>query len=73
MTSIPPPKGIDFKDTSSVEKNWKSFRAQWENYEIATGLSEKDEKVRLATFLCTIGPQGLEKYENFRFEDEAHK
>ena len=56
-----------------MEKHWKSFKAQWDNYEIATGLSAKDEKVRLATFLCTIGPQGLEKYENFRFENAADK
>ena len=29
--------------------------------------------MRLATFLCTIGIQGLEKYESFKFDDEDDK
>ena len=29
--------------------------------------------IRLATFLCIIGPQGQEKYESFQFEDEEEK
>ena len=37
------------------------------NYEIATGLKKTNE-VRLATFLCLIGPDGYEKYESFSFE-----
>ena len=66
--NITPPEHLDFKNGSSLSQKWKSFKTQWKNYEIATGLNEKKAEVKLATFLCVIGPQGQEKYEHMKFE-----
>ena len=40
---IPVPSSMDCK--GDVASNWDFFIAQWENYEIATGLDKKDDKV----------------------------
>ena len=45
--NIPAPEPMDMK--GDVYNNWIIFRAQWENYEIAIRLDEKDEKIRVAT------------------------
>ena len=50
---IPVPEPMDMK--GDVLNNWSFFRAQWENYEVATGLDGNDEKVRLATLLTVMG------------------
>ena len=36
-------------------KNWKFFRSSYDDYEIATGLDKKDNKVRLATLRMVMG------------------
>ena len=50
---IPIPGPIEC--TGDVYQNWTYFKEQWENYEIATGLDERTEKVRLSTFKAVIG------------------
>ena len=35
--------------------NWRTFREEWEDYEIATGIAEKDAKVRAATVRTVMG------------------
>ena len=67
------PEPIDFRNAREISSTWKRFLSQWRNYEIATGLKKKSEEVRLATFLCVIGSQGQEEYDNFKFETDADK
>ena len=40
-----------------VYNNWTFFRAQWENYEVATGIDKKNNKIRLATLLSVMGKE----------------
>ena len=47
----------------SIKGNWKFFRAQWENYEIASGLNGKDPTIRVATLLSVMGEDCYEVYE----------
>ncbi|KXJ09560.1 hypothetical protein AC249_AIPGENE18820 [Exaiptasia diaphana] len=35
--------------------NWEFFLQQWRDYEIATGLDKRSEKIRLATFRSVMG------------------
>jgi len=46
---------------------------KWNNFELATGLKEKPNNVRLATFLSIVGDDGLQKYESFTFESENER
>ncbi|KAK0135739.1 hypothetical protein N1851_028416 [Merluccius polli] len=52
--TIPVPELMDM--IGDVYNNCTFFRAQWENYEIATGLNEKTDKIHLATLLTVMGP-----------------
>ena len=52
---VPAPAPIDFRNGKSSNDNWKRFKLQWKNYEIATGLDKKGKNVRMATFFCIIG------------------
>ncbi|KAG1652083.1 Organic cation transporter 1 [Nymphon striatum] len=45
----------------------------WENYEIASGLNEKELKLRTATFLTCVGPEALDVYDGFAFDSDADK
>ena len=52
---IPVPEPMDMK--GDVYNNWTFFRAQWENYEVATGIDKKNNKIRLATLLSVMGKE----------------
>lgn len=68
MNGLQPPHELNLSTGSNVALNWKKFRKAYVNYELATGLSDKPAKVRLATFLHVIGEAGLEKYESFNLK-----
>jgi transposase InsO family protein len=53
--------------------NWRFFKAQWDNYEIATGLDEKADKVRIATLLSAVGRDCYRVYENLALTEEERK
>jgi hypothetical protein len=47
-----------------LKGNWKFFKSQWTNYEIATGLVRKEDAIRMATLLTMIGKDCYHVYEN---------
>lgn len=49
VLNIPFPRALDMK--GDLANNWKHFKSVWKNYEVATGLHEKDDNLRCATFL----------------------
>ena len=51
---------------SNVADNWERFREQWENYELATDLTEASSEKRAAVFLTCLGG---EAYDTFRSMD----
>ena len=71
--NIPVPNKLVLNSGQAVAENWKSFYTQWRNYEVATGLCKKPMDVRVATFLCVIGEEGVEKFESFNFDEEEDK
>lgn len=46
--------------------NWKFFKTQWDNYEIATELHKKDKKIRAATLLTVMGRECLRIYDSLK-------
>ena len=55
--------------TGDMKANWKFFKAQWDNYEIATGLDEKEEKVRVATLLSVMGKDCFQIFQHMEMSD----
>ena len=47
-----PPESLDVRGT---RRRWKKFRQKHPNYEIATGISSKDNETRVPTLLAVIG------------------
>ena len=43
------------KLSGDVYQNFKFFRMQWEDYEVATQLTEKPDLIRMATLRSVIG------------------
>jgi len=52
---IPTPLAMDMK--GDVASNWRFFKDQWQNFEIASGLAQKDAHVRLATLKVVMGKE----------------
>jgi len=44
--------------------NWEFFKQQWQDYEVATGLDQKNQSIRLATFRSVIGKKCLQIFLN---------
>ena len=69
---IPPPKPLQLDDGNAAE-NWKTSKVVWDNYELATGVAEKPEKVRVATLRAVIGEDANRVFETFVFADDGDK
>ena len=44
-------------------RTWKRFKQSRLNYSIASAVNEKEENVKVATFLHVAGEEAMEKYE----------
>ncbi len=62
MLSHPPV--LEIYDTQAAEK-WKHFKRAWNNYSLATSLSEKADWVQVATVLTVIGEEAREVFSTF--------
>jgi len=50
--------------------NWEFFRQQWTDYEVATGLDQQEQKIRLATFRSLMGKECLQIFLNLKLDAE---
>ena len=54
---------------AASEVSWRAalvrFRRAWDNYSLATGLSEKAEEVQVATMLTVVGEEAREVFSTF--------
>ena len=53
-----------------LASNWEFFKQQWQDYEVATGLDQKSQAIRVATFLSVMGKDCLQIFLNLNFSDE---
>jgi len=57
------------KLSGDISSNWKRFKSQWTNYELATDLTTESPK-RTAIFLSCIGTDAYDVFESMAFENE---
>lgn len=57
--------------SGNVSANWKKFRQKYTNYEIATGVSEKESSTRVATLLTVIGNDAMDVYNTLLWDAEG--
>ena len=48
----------------NIKGNWKFFKLQWSNYEIATDLVKKEKPIRIATLLTIMDKDCFQIYKN---------
>ena len=51
------PAPMDLK--GDLGQNWSFFKAQYENYEVATSLNKKQDDIRVETLLSLMGKEGF--------------
>jgi hypothetical protein len=68
-SNIPISSALKLK-TSSMAADWKRFKGQWENYEVAADLADKTMKKRAAVFLACIGTEAYDLYQTMEFQDD---
>ena len=69
MNNLPVPEPMNVT-SGNVAENWSYFREQWNDYEIATGLREKDEKICVATLRGIMGKDCYNIYKRLTLEEE---
>lgn len=70
-SELPIPSPINVK--GDLKGNWKFFKSQWMNNEIATGLGKKQDAIRIATILTVIGKDCYHIYENLNLTEEERQ
>ncbi|GFN80245.1 Pol polyprotein [Plakobranchus ocellatus] len=54
----------------NVAENWKSWYQQFHNFLTAKEADHKSDTVKIAMLLNCLGPESLERYNNFEFTGE---
>src|SRR6266536_6566070 len=71
-SSIPLPPALKMQ-TAEIASNWKRFRSQWANYELATDLSGEAKEKRTAILLSCIGSDAYDVFQQMVFADESDR
>ena len=56
-----------------IAENWRQWKQRFEIFSLATGLSEKDAKIRATMFLHVARPEALEVYNTFAWHSAEDK
>lgn len=68
MEQLKPPNGLCLE--GNLAENWKTWIQKFELYLIASGISEKSQKVQCATFLHVAGDEALKVFNTMDFDDD---
>ncbi len=71
MDTLKPP--VNLKLTGNVDSNWRSFKQQFELYMAAIGMDTKPEARKVALLLTIAGPQAIEVYNTFVFNENEDR
>ncbi|XP_072033381.1 uncharacterized protein [Amphiura filiformis] len=69
--SVPLPKNLNIQ--GDLKNNWKKFHQLWTSYEILTGLKNKQQEYRVATFITAIGLEALDIHNNLPYQNEGDR
>lgn len=67
--NLPPPKPLVMDE--NVATNWKQWRKAWQRYEIATGIYNQGDLVRVSTLLSVIGEDAVKTFDTFTWDNEG--
>lgn len=70
MDKLTPPEPLNLEGNNLAD-TWRKWKQRFEVFSLASGLSEKDEKVQAATLLHVAGAEALEVYNTFTWEAEG--
>ena len=56
--------------TGNLAENWKRFKQRFGLYNVASGMSQKEEKAQTSMLLHVIGEEALAIYNMFQFEED---
>ena len=70
MDKLAPPEQLNL-ESGNIAENWRQWRQRFEVFSLASGLSEKSEKVQAGTFLHVAGIKAFEVYNTFTWEWEG--
>ena len=71
MDQLSPPEALNLD--SDIAENWRRWKQRFEIFSLASGLSEKDAGVQVATFLYVAGPEALEVNNTFSWRTAEDK
>ncbi|KAG1651802.1 hypothetical protein GQR58_026737 [Nymphon striatum] len=71
MDKFRPPDQMNFD--GNIAENWRKWSQRFKLYLVASGAYDKPEEVQVAILLTSIGENGIEIYNNFKFDNEASK
>src|ERR1043165_4868835 len=72
MSNIPFPSQLKITG-GNVAAEWKRFKSQWANFEVASDLEEKSSSKRAAVFLACIGTEAYEAFQTMDFATEKDR
>lgn len=67
--NIPTPSPLEI-NSRNLEKSWRKFKRQWNNYEVASRLDKENKSYRKSVFLAVIGEDAFDTFEGFSFTDQ---
>jgi len=71
MTSLEPPKPMNFNATNGLADKWKRWERAFRNYYEATELSKKKGATQVAILLHCAGEGAQDRFEKFEFTEEG--
>ena len=71
MDKFQHPEPLSFQ--GNLSENWRKWKQRFEVYMIASGNSSKSDETKSAILLHVAGPEGLEIYNAFTWDEEAEK
>ena len=69
--NIPLPSKMELQGDQAA--NWSFFKEEWNDYEIASGLDQQDDKKRVATFKVALGRETRQILTNLKLEQSKTK
>ena len=72
MDVLKPPENMHF-DAGNVAEAWRRWEQQFKIYMTAAELSKKAKATQAAILLHTAGPEALDVFSTFQWEEEADK
>eukprot|EP00118_Oscarella_pearsei_P022295 m.255019 g.255019 ORF g.255019 m.255019 type:complete len:222 (+) comp40390_c0_seq1:107-772(+) len=75
LLGLPPPMPSEDLSEGNLSQAWTRWRQRFELYLTATkqNVAGTSDEVKTASLLHAIGPEGLEVYNSFAFEDQEDK